>query len=131
MKVQFLGHTVSKDGLEVDSSKLVAVQKFPGPRNRTEVKSFLGLASYQRMFVPKFAERARPMDKTSETSTKFERTPVAQDAFESLKLTPTSNPILTFPCLKELFIILYTDATHFAMGAVLEQVQDGKEPAIC
>ena len=59
MKVQFLGHIVSKDGLEVDPSKIEAVQKFPVPRSQIEVKSFLGLASYYRRFVPKFAEIAR------------------------------------------------------------------------
>ena len=130
MKVQFLGHIVSKDGLEVDPSKKEAVQKFPAPRSQTEVKSFLGLASYYRRFVPKSAEIARLLHKASETSTIFEWTPEAQDAFESLKLKSTSTPILAFPCLKEPFI-LYTDASQFAMGAVLAQVQDGKERAIC
>ena len=62
-------------------------------------------------------------------STKFERTPEAQDAFGSLKLKLTSTTIIAFPCLKEPFI-LYTDASQFAMGAVLAQVQDGKERAI-
>ena len=130
MKVQFLGHIVSKDGLEVDPSKIEAVQKFPVPRIQTEVKSFLGLASYYLRFVPKFAEIARPLHKASETSAKLEGTPEAQDAFESLKLKLTSTPILAFPCLKEPFI-LYTDASQFAMGAVLAQVQDGKERAVC
>ena len=55
MKIQFLGHIVSKDGLEIDPSKIEAVPKFPVPRSQTEVKSFLGLASYYQRFVPKFA----------------------------------------------------------------------------
>ena len=130
MKVQFLGHMVSKDGLEVDPIKIEVVQKFPVPRSQTEVKSFLGLASFYRRFVPKLAEIARPLHKASETSTEFEWTPEAQDAFESLKLKLTSTPILAFPCLKEPFI-LYTDASQFAMGTVLAQMQDGKERAIC
>ena len=94
------------------------------------MKSFLGLASYYRRFVPKFTEIARPLHKASETSTKFEWTPEAQNAFESLKIKLTSTPILAFPCLKEPFI-LYTDASQFAIGAVLAQVQDGKGRAIC
>ena len=129
MKVQYVGHMVSKDGLVVDPSKVEAVQKFPVPRSQTEVKSFLGLASYYQRFVPKFAEIARPLHKASETSAKFEWTREAQDAFEFLKLKLTSTPILAFPCLKEPFV-LYTDASQFAMGAVLAQVQDGKERAI-
>ena len=94
------------------------------------MKSFLGLASYCRRFVPNFAEVARPMHKASETSTKFDWTLAPQDVFESLKLKLTSSPILAFPRLKEPFIF-YTDASHFAMCAVLAQVQDGKERAIC
>ena len=70
------------------------------------------------------------MHKASETSTKFEWTLEAQDAFEPLKLKLTSTPTLAFLCLKEPFI-LYTDASQFAMGAVLAQMQDGKERAIC
>ena len=130
MKVQFLGQIVSENGLGVDPSKIEAVQKFPVPRSQTEVESFLGLASYYRRFVQKYTEMARPLHRASETSTKFERTPEARDAFESLKLKLTSAPILAFPCFEEPFI-LYTDASQFAMGAVLAQVQDGKERAIC
>ena len=70
------------------------------------------------------------MHKANETPTKFEWTPEAQDASESLKLKLTSSPILAFPCLKELFN-LYTDASQFAMGAILAHVQNGKERAIC
>ena len=130
MKVQFLGHIVSKDGLEVSPSKIRAVQKFLVLRSQTEGKSFLGLASYYRRFLPKFAELARPLHKANDASTKFEWTIEAQDAFESLKLKLTSTPIIAFPSLKEPFI-LYTDASQFAMGAVLAQVQDGKERATC
>ena len=99
MKVQFFGHIVSKDGLEVDPSKIEAVQKFPVPRSQTKVKPFLGLASYYRRLAPKIAEIARPLHKASETSTKFEWTPEAQDALESLKLKLTSTTTLAFPCL--------------------------------
>ena len=94
------------------------------------MKLFLGLASYYRRFVQKFAEIARLLHKASETSVKSDWTPAAQNAFKSLKLKLTSTPILAFPCRKEPFI-LYTDASQFAMGAVLAQVQDGKERAIC
>ena len=130
MKVQFFGHIVSKDGLDVDPSKIEAVQNFPVPRSQTEVKPFLSLASYYRRFAPKFAEITRPLHKAIETSTKVEWTAEAQDAFESSKLKLTSTPLLAFPCLKEPFI-LYTDASQLAMGAVLAQVQDGKKRAIC
>ena len=80
--------------------------------------------------MPNFAEIACLLRKIIEMSTKFEWTPGAKDSFESLKLKLTSTPILAFPCLKEPFIF-YTDASQLARGAVLPQVQNGKERAIC
>ena len=68
--------------------------------------------------------------KASETSSKFSWNTGAQHAFELLKQKLTSTSILAFPCLSEPFI-LCTDASQFAMGAVLTQVQDTKERAIC
>ena len=119
-----------KNNPEVDPNKMEAVQKIPVPKSHTEVKSFLGLFSYYRGFVPKFAEIASPLHKASETSTKFEWTSAAQDAFQSLKLKLTSTPILAVPCRKDPFI-LYTDASHFVLGNVLAQVQDDKERSNC
>ena len=128
MKSLFIGHIVSKNGLQVDPSKIEVFQKIPEPHYQTEVKSILGFASYYRRLVPKFAEIAGPLNKASETSTKFEWTSAAQEAFESSKLKLTSTPILAFPCDREP-VILYTDASQIARGAVLAQVQDGKERA--
>ena len=129
-KVQFQGHVISKDGVQVDPEKIAAVKQFPVPAMQTHVKSFLGLCSYYRRYVKNFADIARPLHKASETTTPFKWTPEAQDAFDKLKACLTTTPILAFPSMKEPFI-LYTDASLSAMGAVLAQVQDGKERAIC
>ena len=129
-KVQFLGHVISKDGLQVDPEKIRAVKDFPVPTIQTHVKSLLGLCSYYRRYVKNFAEIARPLHKASETSSPFNWTPEAQEAFENLKACLVTTPILAFPSMKEPFI-LYTDASQTAMGAVLAQIQDGKERANC
>ena len=73
---------------------------------------------------------ARPLHKASETKSSFIWTEETQEAFESLKKHLCSTPILAFPDVEEPFI-LYTDARLTAMGAVLAQVQDGKERGIC
>ena len=129
-RVPFLGHIISMNGLETDPDKIAAVKKFPIPTNPTEVKSFLGLCSYYRRYVQNFAEILRPLHKASEVTTNFNWASEAQDAFETLKSRLTTTPILVFPMIKEPFI-LYTDASLRAMGAVLSQVQDGQELAIC
>ena len=73
---------------------------------------------------------ARPLHKASETKSSFTWTEETQETFEKLKKHLSSTPILAFPDVEEPFI-LNTDANSTAMGAVLAQVQDGKERAIC
>ena len=129
-KVPFLGHVISENGLEADPEKVKAVQNLPVPQNQTDVKSFLGLCSYYRRYMKNFAMIAQPLHKASETKSSFTSTEATQQAFESLKKHLSSTPILAFPDVKEPFF-LYIDASLTALGAVLAQVQDGKERAIC
>ena len=50
-RVQFLGHVITGEGIQVDPTKVEAVVSWQRPRNATEIHSFLGLASYYRHFV--------------------------------------------------------------------------------
>jgi len=54
-EISFLGHVISKDGVSTDPAKIEAVKEWPIPTCLTEVRSFLGLASYYRQFVDSFA----------------------------------------------------------------------------
>ena len=128
--VPFLGHVVSRDGVQVDPAKTSAVRQYPIPKSVTETKSFLGLCSYYRRYVRNFAAIARPLHQLTEKKHDFLWTPEAQQAFDQLKDCLTSSPILAFPSMKEPFI-LYTDASQYAMGAVLAQVQNDHERVIC
>ena len=59
--VKFLGHIVSARGTEPDSSKVEAVRDFATPTSLTDVRVFLGLASYYRRFIKNFADIAAPL----------------------------------------------------------------------
>ena len=106
------------------------VKEFPVPINQTQMKSFLGLCSYYRRYIKNFAEVAWPLHKASETTSPLKWTTEAQQAFDELKARLLTTPILAFPTMEDSFI-LYTDARNLAMGAVLAQVQNRQERAIC
>ena len=59
-EVSFLSHIVSAKGIRVDPVKIEAVMNWKPPQNVTEVKSFLGLASYYRRFARGFSNKTRP-----------------------------------------------------------------------
>lgn len=59
-EIGYLGHIVSEHGLKPDPKKVEAVRNFPTPKNRKNIKQFLGLAGYYRRFIPNFAQKAKP-----------------------------------------------------------------------
>ena len=128
-QVQYLGHIISAQGVEADPAKVEAVRQWPVPKNQTEVKSFVGLASYYRRFVKGFAEIARPLHQLTEKGRRFKWTDECQAAFEKLKASLMSAPILAYPDPHKTFI-LDTDASDAGIGAVLSQEEAGYERVI-
>jgi hypothetical protein len=44
-----LGHTISKDGISVDPSKVQEVMYWKPPKSIHQIRSFLGLAGWERI----------------------------------------------------------------------------------
>ena len=62
-RVEYLGHVVISEGVKPDAAKVKAIIEYPQSKNVKEILSFVGLASYYRRHVPKFAEIAFPLTK--------------------------------------------------------------------
>lgn len=125
-KVDFLGHVVSSEGVSVDPTKIEKVRTWPVPKNIKELRAYMGLCSYYRRFVLDFANESEPLSKLTRKGVKYVWTSDQQEAFENLKQKLMSAPILGLPNDDDEFII-DTDASEFAIGAVLSQRQKGSE----
>ena len=122
-KVSFLGHVVSGRGIECDPSKTVAISAWPRPVSISEVRTFCGLASYYRNFVPHFAHIAKPLHDLTKKNATFEWSSDCEISFRELQKRLTSQPILVAPRDDGQYV-LDTDASDFALAAVLHQRQD-------
>jgi len=124
-KVKFLGHVVSEAGIECDPDKVAAIATWPTPTNVSEVRTFCGLASYYRTFVQDFAKLAKPLHNLTQKNATFVWNQECEEAFQALKERLISAPILV-PPRDEGQYVLDTDASDTALGAVLQQEQDGQ-----
>ena len=121
--VEYLGHVLSDMGITVESSKIDAIDQWPIPKCKTDVQSFLGMVNFYRRFIKNCAHIARPLTQLT-GNVDFVWSETTQSSFEILKHALCSAPVLrTYdPVLP---ITVTTDASGFAIGAVLEQDEDG------
>ena len=146
--IVFLGYVLSADGISANPKKVDAVKNWPVPTSAKELHSFLGLASYYRRFIPKFAAIAKclhslvgptnvkrktmkePEAVATDSDKKFDWTSEHQGAFDLLKTHLTSAPVLGYPDFSRPFD-LETDASMQGLGAVLSQRdENGKSRVI-
>ena len=101
---------VSKDGVFVDSTKVVAIIDWPRPTFVTEVRSFLGLAGYYRWFMEGFFHIALSLTNLTRKGIKFEWNDDCERSFQEFKQRLISAPILALPTNEGGFVI-YSDAS--------------------
>jgi hypothetical protein len=129
-EIAYLGHVVSKEGIAPDPQKTEAINKMPIPENVSAVRTFLGLASYYRHFIPDLSTIASPLHDLTKAKAKFEWTEDCQSAVDRIKQQLTAAPILARPDFNREFEV-HTDASDVGMGAVLAQRDDeGQEHVI-
>lgn len=119
-QVEFLGHELSSDGFNISKYKVADIKKFRRPANITELKSFLGVASFQASYIKNFADISAPLWEATKEG-QFEWTRERDIAFAAVK-----KAIIDCTMKQGFFsetdeTILYTDASPVAVGAVLTQ----------
>ena len=128
-EVVLLGHIVGRTGLACDPAKLTAVQNWHAPDKVKGVRQFVGFVGYYRRFVKDFAELAEPLVTLTRKGVPFVWTDKQQTTFETLKACLVRTPILGFPTEDGRFV-LDTDASLFAVGGMLSQLQKEGEVVI-
>ncbi|KAJ0874305.1 putative nucleotidyltransferase, Ribonuclease H [Helianthus annuus] len=119
-EVHFLGHIVNELGIHVDPAKIDAIRNWTAPKNPSEVRQFLGLAGYYRLFIQDFSKIAQPLTSLTQKNVAYFWGTKQEDAFQLLKQKLCSAPILSLPEGTEYFVV-YCDASIQGLGCVLMQ----------
>ncbi|KAL2230915.1 UNVERIFIED_CONTAM: Transposon Tf2-11 polyprotein [Sesamum indicum] len=117
-EIAFLGHVVSKEGVQPDPAKVKTILEWEPPKNVSEIRSFLGLAGYYRRFVKDFSIIAKPLTNLLKKNAPFNWNDKCAQSFKELKKRLTSAPILALPSGDGGYVV-FTDASRQGLGCVL------------
>ncbi|CAL2267432.1 unnamed protein product [Prunus armeniaca] len=120
LRVVFLGHVISAEGIYVDPQKVKAIVNWVQPTSVTEIRSFLGLVGYYRLFIEGFSSIATPLMRLIRKDVTFEWMEECKQSFQELKKRLTTAPVLALPDNLGNFVI-YSYASLQGLGCVLMQ----------
>ena len=93
-KIQYLGHVITKEGSSVDAEKTKAIEKWPVPKDVTDMRSFMVITCYYRRFIEGFSRTANPITSLQNKGKHFEWNKKCEESFKKLKELLTIAPIL-------------------------------------
>ncbi|KAE8970769.1 hypothetical protein PR001_g27106 [Phytophthora rubi] len=128
-QVAFLGHIVTPTGILPNPEKVKAVMNVKRPVDVHGIRSFLGLTSYFRRYIPGYASISAPLERLKVKDAPFVWNEDCEAAFRQLKRALLKPPILVYPDGKKRFK-LYVDSSRYAVGACLMQEVDGRDRVV-
>nr|XP_012151021.1 PREDICTED: uncharacterized protein K02A2.6-like [Megachile rotundata] len=125
---QYLGYVIDKKGIRPVPEKIQAISEYPQPKTIEELRRFLGILNFYRRFVKNAAAIQAPLYRylvgAKKRDKRFEWTPEAVNAFNECKASLANATLLVHPT-DNAPLILATDASDSAIGAVLQQEVNG------
>lgn len=122
-EVHYLGHIISKNGIKTDPEKVKAITELKAPKDLSGVRRIQQSFAWFRRFIPNMSDILAPITRLTKKGVKFCWTSTEQKAMNEIKELICKAPILAIPDLNGDFL-LTTDASNFAVGAVLAQGEE-------
>ena len=119
-ELEYLGYWVTRDGIKPLPKKVDAIKNIAPPRNKKELRSFIGVINYCRDMCVRRSEILAPLTNLTSKEAKWEWADVHQKTFDRIKKLVSKETLLSFPDFSKRFDI-YTDTTHTQLGAVITQ----------
>lgn len=118
----YLGFQVGLDAVGLPKDRIQAIGDLPYPKTKKLMRSFIGMVSYYRRFIPHFADHSAHLTNQLKKETKepLERSTQRDHHFNALKEALLRYPVLTVPDISREFIVR-CDASTVGLGAVLLQ----------
>jgi RNase H-like domain found in reverse transcriptase/Reverse transcriptase (RNA-dependent DNA polymerase) len=124
--VDYLGHIIGPNGLQMDPAKVKVIQDWPEPRKVKDIQSFLGFVNFYRQYIHNYSNIVVPLTRLTQKNIPWNFNESCKLAFLTLKQAFISTPVLTHykPGCP---LVIETDASDYALAAILSQVESNGE----
>jgi len=116
--VEYLGYRLSPEGLTMSPGKMQTISDWPEPHKVKDIQSFLGFANFYHWFIFNYSDIVVPLTRLTQKDAPWIFSEDCQHAFNALKHTFTTAPILTH-FIPDTPIIVETDASDYAVTGIL------------
>jgi len=100
-----------------------AIVQWGSPTNLHDVRAFLGIANFYRRFIKGYLDIVPPVVRLTKKDIVFSWDEACEKAFQLLKTSFTSAPILRH-FNPDLEIIVETDASDYVSASIMSQYHD-------
>jgi hypothetical protein len=122
-EIKYVGLIISMEGIKMDPEKIRAMQDWKPPSNLKDVHAFLGFANFYCRFVHNYSHMVQLLTFLTQKGVPFAWSMEQQTAFDTLKTTFTSAPVLArFDPDRD--VIVETDTSDYVSAGVLSQYDD-------
>jgi hypothetical protein len=119
-KVSFLGFIITPEGISMDPERILTIADWPVPESVLDIQVFLGFCNFYRRFIEGYSRVVLPITRLLRKGQRFIWSAEAQSAFDQLKASFTSAPILAHFDPK-LPVTLHADSSGFAISGIVSQ----------
>ena len=124
--MDFIGYVVSKNGIKLQNVMTLEILEFQTPSNTSELKRFLGMASFFRKFVDNFSSKASVLcSMLKRNQQQFIWTTECAESFCYIKNQLRNPNILVHPNFEKPFILI-SDTSNKAIENILLQEVNGE-----
>lgn len=127
--VTYLGFVVGQGKISVSHDKVKAVEEFPVPKTKKQIRSFVGLCGWYRRLIPHYSDLTAPLTLLLKKNQPWNWGEAQQKSFENLKSALTTYPVVHCPDFNKQFYIA-ADASDVGIGGVIYQKEEGIETVV-
>ena len=124
-EVKFLSYMLGPQGIQIDRSKIQTIQEWLTPRCLKDIQVFLGFINFYRRFIQDYSKITTSLTRLSCKSVPWHWSPECNSAFQRLKLSFTTAPVLSY-WDPESPLMLETDASDLVIAAILSTYVEGE-----